>query len=255
MHTATWDEVVSAITGVKNRGSFSKTFTPTMSAQSQTGEAGYYSSVYVACNGAGLSGNAGASQVLSGYTFYSNSLTRQNGAMINVPNTSSVTLTAADGRKILNAREVWVIANSDGVRRVCFECPTTGYYTNTSIVACPTDNVGNALTQEYHDYGIIVPIQLVNHQLTTSYEYYAADFTVNSWANYNKPGIVFVCSVQGPSAFWGDGTQVEISTPELSENHLSEGWLRYRIGIRNVERTAAASCIVRVRLEAYRPII
>ena len=253
MHTATWDEVVSAITGVKNRGSFSKTFTPTMNAQSQTGEAGYYSSVYVACNGAGLSGNAGTSQVLSGYTFYSNSLTRQNGAMINVPNTSSVTLTAADGRKILNAREVWVIANSDGVRRVCFECPTTGYYTDISIVACPAANLNASL--EYHDFGTIVPIQFVNHQLTTSYEYYAADFTVNGWANYNKPGVRYVCSVQGPSVFWGEDTQVEISTPEMSENHLSEGWLRYRIGIRNCERTAAASCLVRVRLEGYRPYI
>ena len=83
MHTATWDEVVSAITGVKNRGSFSKIFTPTMNAQSQTGEAGYYSSVSAVCNAVSLSGNAGTGQVLSGYTFYNNSLTRQSGSMSN----------------------------------------------------------------------------------------------------------------------------------------------------------------------------
>ena len=132
--TNTWDQVVSAITGVKNRGSFSRTFTPTMSAQSQTGEAGYYSSVYVACNGAGLSGNAGPSQVLSGYTFYNNSLTRQNGAMINVPSGAAFTLTSTDRRKIIFCNAKWITTNSDGTRRICLQCPTTGYYTNTTVI-------------------------------------------------------------------------------------------------------------------------
>ena len=134
MHTATWDEVVTAITGVKNRGSFSKTFTPTMSAQSVTGEAGYYSSVYAACNSAGLSGNAPASYVLSGYTFYSNSLTKHSGSMLDVQTTSGATLTSSDKRKILWCSAKWITTNSDGVRRICLQCPRTGYYTNTTVI-------------------------------------------------------------------------------------------------------------------------
>ena len=83
MHTATWDEVVSAITGVKNRGAFSKTYTPSTSKQSASGQAGYYTSVSTACNAVSLSGNASTSQVLTGRTFYTTSLTKQTGTMAN----------------------------------------------------------------------------------------------------------------------------------------------------------------------------
>ena len=81
--TNTWDQVIQKITGVVNRGGYSRTFTPTTSYQSASSAAGYYSSVSVACNVVSLSGNAGTGQVLSGYTFYSNSLTRQSGTMAN----------------------------------------------------------------------------------------------------------------------------------------------------------------------------
>ena len=81
--TNTWDQVVQKITGVVNRGAFSKTYTPTTSRQTQNGSAGYYSSITTVCNAVSLSGNAGTGQVLSGYTFYSNSLTRQSGTMAN----------------------------------------------------------------------------------------------------------------------------------------------------------------------------
>ena len=81
--TNTWDQVVEKIAGVVNQGVFSKTFSPTTSQQSASGQAGYYSSVNTVCNAVSLSGNAGTGQVLSGYTFYSNSLTRQSGTMAN----------------------------------------------------------------------------------------------------------------------------------------------------------------------------
>ena len=81
--TYTWAQVVSAITGVANRGAFSKTYTPTASRQTQNGSAGYYSSITTVCNAVSLSGNAGTGQVLSGYTFYNTSLTRQTGTMAN----------------------------------------------------------------------------------------------------------------------------------------------------------------------------
>ena len=81
--TNTWDQVVSKITGVANRGAFSKTYTPTTSKQTQNGSAGYYSSITTVCNAVSLSGNAGTGQVLSGYTFYNTSLTRQTGTMAN----------------------------------------------------------------------------------------------------------------------------------------------------------------------------
>ena len=81
--TYTWAQVVSAITGVANRGAFSKTYTPTTSRQTQNGSAGYYSSITTVCNAVSLSGNAGTGQVLSGYTFYNTSLTRQTGTMAN----------------------------------------------------------------------------------------------------------------------------------------------------------------------------
>ena len=81
--TNTWDQVVQKITGVVNRGAFSKTFTPTTSQQNASGQAGYYTSVSTVCNAVSLSGNAGTGQVLSGYTFYNNSLTRRTGTMAN----------------------------------------------------------------------------------------------------------------------------------------------------------------------------
>ena len=81
--TNTWDQVVQKITGVVNRGEYSKTFTPTTSYQSASSAAGYYSSVSVACNAVSLSGNASTSQVLTGRTFYTTSLTRQTGTMAN----------------------------------------------------------------------------------------------------------------------------------------------------------------------------
>lgn len=57
-----------------------KTFTP--SDSTQTSGAGYYSSITVNPRPT-LSGNAGTSQVLSGYTFYSNNYTKQTGTMPN----------------------------------------------------------------------------------------------------------------------------------------------------------------------------
>ena len=81
--TNTWDQVVAKITGVANRGSFSKTFTPSMNAQSQTGEAGYYSSVHTACNALELTGSATPAYVMSGYTFYNVNLSKKTGTMAN----------------------------------------------------------------------------------------------------------------------------------------------------------------------------
>ena len=81
--TNTWDQVVSKITGVANRGAFSKTYTPSTSKQTQNGSAGYYSSITTVCNAVSLSGNAATSQVLTGRTFYTTSLTKQTGTMAN----------------------------------------------------------------------------------------------------------------------------------------------------------------------------
>ena len=81
--TNTWDQVVSKITGVANRGAFSKTYTPSTSRQTQNGSAGYYSSITTVCNAVSLSGNASTSQVLTGRTFYTTSLTKQTGTMAN----------------------------------------------------------------------------------------------------------------------------------------------------------------------------
>ena len=152
MHTATWDEVVSAITGVKNRGSFSRTFTPTASAQSTSGQAGYYSSVYTACNAVSLTGNAPASYVFSGYTFYSNSLTRQTGTMADAAAYKTANLTAADSRPVLvqtlqpGDSKVWCIKNSDGVSRLCIQVPKEGFYNGSCCVAVATSTVASLVT-------------------------------------------------------------------------------------------------------------
>jgi hypothetical protein len=57
-----------------------KTFTP--SDSTQTSGAGYYNSITVNPRPT-LSGNASTSHVLNGYTFYSNSYTKQTGTMVN----------------------------------------------------------------------------------------------------------------------------------------------------------------------------
>ena len=130
--TNTWDQVVNKITGVANRGAFSRTFTPSNSAQSASGGAGYYSSVYAACNGVSLNGNATPSQVLSGYTFYSKSLTRQSGS-ISVLN-PSVHLTSSDSRGINITKTGWSVVNSDGGKRICLLIPSNGYYTTSQCI-------------------------------------------------------------------------------------------------------------------------
>ena len=247
MHTATWDEVVSAITGVKNRGSFSRTFTPTMNAQSQTGEAGYYSSVYVACNSAVLNGNAGTSQVLSGRTFYTTSLTRQTGSMVNVPNTSSVTLTSTDGRKCLNAREVWSVTNSDGQRCICLECPTTGYYTNTSIIRAPISQFGINIVSWYADAVIYNNDGTSKVPATT--EYYGVNIPVSQWAYYRSaqiwiPALLSVYTMNM-------NTQVQYDSVAIAENHINDGgYLRVSMRV-YANKTTDTWTVISVRLYGY----
>lgn len=245
--TYTWDEVVEKITGVVNRGSFSKTFTPTSSSQSSSSGAGYYSSVYTACNAVSLSGNASTSQVLSGYTFYSNSLTRQSGAMVNVPNTSSVTLTATDGRKCLNAREIWTLANTDGQRCVCLECPTTGYYTNTTIIRTPTSNFRINIASWYTDATIYNNDGTSKVPATT--EYYGVNIPVTGWAYYRsaqiwQPALLSLYTMN-------DDTQVQYDSVAIAENHISDGgYLRISMRV-FANKTTDTWTIITVRLYGY----
>lgn len=152
--TYTWDQVVSAITGVVNRGNFSRIFTPTMNAQSQSGDAGYYSSVYTACNGVGLSGDAITSHVLGGSTFYSNSLTKQTGTMINAEDYKNATLTSVDGRPVLvqtlqsGDSKVWCLNNSDGVSRLCIQVPREGFYSGTCCIGVLTSTIRSLLPND-----------------------------------------------------------------------------------------------------------
>ena len=81
--TNTWSQVVQKITGVENKGAFSKTYTPSTSKQTANGSAGYYSSIPTTCNAVSLSGNASTSHVLNGKTFYTTSLSKKTGTMAN----------------------------------------------------------------------------------------------------------------------------------------------------------------------------
>ena len=79
--TYTWAQVVSKIKGVANKGSYSKTFTPSTSKQTASSGAGYYSSISLTCNAVSLSGNATAAQVLTGKTFYNTTLSKVTGTI------------------------------------------------------------------------------------------------------------------------------------------------------------------------------
>lgn len=81
--SSTWSNITSAIIGVANKGSYSKTFTPTTSKQTASSGAGWYSGISLSCDPVNLSGNASNGHVLSGKTYYNTSLTKQTGTMAN----------------------------------------------------------------------------------------------------------------------------------------------------------------------------
>lgn len=90
---------------------------------------------------------AGDTDILSGKTAYVNG-SKKTGTMANVPNTSSVTLTASDGRKVIkqdaSSNALWVTGNSDNVRRALIQVPTTGYYTNNTVIGVPEARMATA---------------------------------------------------------------------------------------------------------------
>lgn len=200
-----------------------------------------------------LSGTASAEYVLEGRTFYTSSLTKQSGNMPNVPASSGITLTSSDGRKILNAREVWITNNSDGIKRICLECPTTGYYTSQSIIATPANGIqiGMAKT-EYR--GIV--FNKVDYNLGTTMEYYGVDFYVNTWPYYLTYGSTFIATIDTDSAYWSENSQILVTAPELSEDHRTDGgFVRFRVGVRCTERASKVSCIIYVKMIALCPYL
>lgn len=90
---AEWLHVLSGVTfsseigikqngGMTNRGAVTHTFTPSGNEQTYTIPAGYHNgNGKVTCKAVSLTGNADVGHVLSGKTFYKNSLTRQTGTM------------------------------------------------------------------------------------------------------------------------------------------------------------------------------
>ncbi len=200
-----------------------------------------------------LSGTASTEHVLKGRTFYTSSLTKRTGSMPNVPDTSGITLTSSDGRKILNAREVWIINNSDGTKRICLECPTTGYYTSQSIIATPVNGIQIKMAKtEYR--GIV--FNKVDYNLGTTMEYYGVDFYVNTWPYYLTSGSTFIATIDTDSAYWSENSQILVTTPELSEDHRADGgFVRFRVGVRCTERVSKVSCIIYVKLIAFCPYL
>ena len=200
-----------------------------------------------------LSGTASAEHVLEGRTFYTSSLTKQSGNMPNVPASSGITLTSSDGRKILNAREVWITNNSDGIKRICLECPTTGYYTSQSIIATPVNGIQIGMAKaEYR--GVV--FNKVNYNLGTTIEYYGVDFYVNTWQYYLSSEATFIATIDTDSAYWSENSQISVTAPEMSEDHRGDGgFLRFRVGIRCTERTSKVSCIIFLKLVALCPYL
>ncbi len=200
-----------------------------------------------------LSGNAEEGKVLVGQTFYTSSLEKKTGSMLNAPDTSQITLTSADGRKILAAREVWVVQNSDGVRRVCLECPLTGYYTNISVIAAPANDFSfNIARTEYRS----VVFNKSDYTLGTTMEYYGTDFYVNDWPYYLANGAIFIASIDVDSSYWADSSQIAVTAAEISEDHRADGgYIRVRVGVRCTERESKVSCIIFARLIAICPYL
>ena len=122
-----------------------KKFTPSLSAQSYTIPKGYYEGENVVeCDPVSLSGNAAAANVLTGKTFYNTTLSKVTGSMSDLSASSGITLTSSDSRVVRNAREYWLTTNSDSQKSVCLECPTTGYYTDKTILRTAATNFGTA---------------------------------------------------------------------------------------------------------------
>ena len=130
----------------------SKTFTPSDSTQKSG--AGYYSSITVNPRPT-LSGNAGTSQVLSGYTFYSNNYTKQTGTMPN------------QGRKII----------TPGTTNIAIP---RGYHDGTGYVEGSINLISENIKEGVNIFGIIgslEPKKYASGTFTTSY-YVEPDSTI-----------------------------------------------------------------------------
>ena len=156
--TNTWNDIVSILKGVSNKGVFSITFTPANTAQSVSWDAGYYSQVVAGCNAVGLSGNASTGQVLSGYTFYSNSLTLQSGSMPN--------------RGYLS----WAPSGNTS-----YSLPA-GYYSGGMLDTINAYNSGLAVLNQ------LICTDVVSGNLSTSY---------NFWCPYEGRYLVITCASRG----------------------------------------------------------
>lgn len=150
--TWTWTQVVNAIKGVVNRGAVSKEFTPSASEQTYTVPKGYHNgSGVVKCKAISLTGNASTAHVLSGITYYSNSLTLQTGTM---PNRSSMSTSGAmrinpdwPNCPIFEGSSTqWSWDNNRGSYLAV--CPPYGYYpgSGSGYVGIPASSLGTAGT-------------------------------------------------------------------------------------------------------------
>lgn len=147
--TWTWTQVINAIKGVTNNGSISHTFTPSGSEQTYTVPKGYHSgSGTVKCKAVTLDGNAWPYAVLDGATFYSNSLTKQVGAMSNRGNKSGVAVAINTNYPNCpvwpgeSTQQSWGHAGEAMVAT----CPPGGYYPGygSAYVGIPLSTFGNA---------------------------------------------------------------------------------------------------------------
>lgn len=141
--------MINAIKGVSNNSSVSHTFTPSGSEQTYTVPKGYHSGGgTVKCKAITLDGNAWAYAVLDGATFYSNSLTKQTGAMSNRGNKSGDAVAINTNYpncpvwKGESTQQSW---GHTGEAMVA-TCPPGGYYpgSGSAYVGIPLSTFGNA---------------------------------------------------------------------------------------------------------------
>lgn len=92
--------------------------------------------------------NVGSSaDLLVGKQLIDNNQTIITGTMPSPTETANITLTTADGRKVVEGRSDqgtgygWSVVNSDGVHRICTAIDQPGYYPQNTIVALKASNL------------------------------------------------------------------------------------------------------------------
>lgn len=162
-------------------------------------------------------GNATQANVLGGQTFTSSNGIKLSGTMPTPLNSSNITLTTSDTRKVVVGKNdidgvggSWVVSNSDGVSRFCTALQTSGYYDAGSIVGAPIVNNGAVAPSALGAGG--------SYTIPAGYHNGSGKVTVQSLATMTASGDATAAEILSGKKAYVDGTLLTGTMPNYHTN-------------------------------------